>query len=211
MRPLVDRGVLWRREEACMSSTRIARGAGWTWDSYLAWEARQPLRYELVDGDVQAMTGGTGEHDTIALNIGAELRERLRGTPCRAHGSNLKVKAGANGRYPDALIDCGPRGPGALVASEPVCVFEVLSRSTALIDQTLKLRDYDQVASVATYVLFDQEEPRALVYRRDAPGRLSVRRMSLLRGLEAVLELPELGVSVPFPAVYEGVEFARPA
>ena len=179
----------------------------WTWDSYLEWEARQPLRYELVDGEVHAMTGGTSEHDTISLNIGAELRGRLRGSACRAHGSNLKVRAGENGRYPDALVDCGPRTPGAVLAVEPVAIFEVLSRSTAIIDESLELRDYEGVASVRTYVIFEQERARALVYRRDGDGRFTSSFMALLEGLDAVLDLPDLGVAIPFAAIYEGVSF----
>ena len=42
------------------------RQTSWTWEAYLDWEARQPICYELVDGKVHAMGGGTAEHDTIA-------------------------------------------------------------------------------------------------------------------------------------------------
>ena len=87
------------------------------------------------------MGGGTAEHDTIGNNLRAALHARLRGKPCRPHGPDLKVRAGSDGRYPDAIIDCGPRVPGALYAQEPVAVFEVLSKSTGWIDQSLKLRD----------------------------------------------------------------------
>ena len=177
----------------------------WTWDGYISWEAHQPLRYELVNGDVHAMTGGTSEHDTISLNIGAELRVRLRGSSCRAHGANLKVQAGGNGRYPDALIDCGPRVPGSLVAANPVTIFEVLSQSTAIIDESLKLRDYEAVASIRSYVLLEQARARAFVYRRDEQGRLTSNEISLLEGLDAVLELPEVGIFLPFSLIYEGI------
>ena len=133
------------------------RQTSWTWEAYLDWEARQPIRYELVDGQVHAMGGGTAEHDTIGNNLRGELHTQLRGKPCRPHGPDLKVRAGGhvvgldprNGRYPDALIDCGPRVPGALYAQEPVAVFEVLSKSTGWIDQSLKLRDYDATRAFA--------------------------------------------------------------
>ena len=36
------------------------------WDAYLQWEAHQELRFELVDGEVYAMTGGTTGHDVVA-------------------------------------------------------------------------------------------------------------------------------------------------
>ena len=133
-----------------MSLARAPRDTTLSWQAYLDWESRQPICHELVDGEVRAMTGGTSEHDTIANNLRAELRERLRGGPCRVHGADLKVRAGSNARYPDALVDCGPRVRGSVLAIEPVAIFEILSRSTAWLDTGLKLRDYDATPSVRT-------------------------------------------------------------
>ena len=189
-----------------MSVTK--RRETWTWDNYLEWEARQDMRYELVDGEVYAMTGGTADHDTISTNLVAELRERLRGSRCRAHGANLKVKAGRNGRYPDALVDCGPRVGEALVAQQPTVVFEVLSKSTAAFDQSLKLRDYEAIESIRAYVLVDQDKPRVLVYARDIHGGIgSASSMVLAEGLNAMIELPVLELTIPLRAVYEGISF----
>lgn len=179
----------------------------WTWEEYLDWEARQPIRYELVNGQTYAMGGGTAEHDTIGNNLRGELRTRLRGGRCRPQGPDLKVKAGRDGRYPDALIDCGPRVPGALCAQEPTVVFEVLSRSTVWIDQTLKLRDYDAEPSIRYYVLINQDEPRALVYRRDESGRLGIQSAVVLQGMEESIQIPELNLDIPFAALYEGLDF----
>ena len=179
----------------------------WSWDGYLDWEARQPVRYELIDGEVHPMGGGTAEHDTIGNTLRAELRDRLRGTPCRVQGPDLKVKAGQDGRYPDALIDCGARMPGALVAQDPVAVFEVLSRSTAWIDQSLKLRDYDATPGIRHYVLISQDEPRVLVYQRDGQGRLGVQAARLVEGMDGAIALEEFGISIPFPVLYEGLDF----
>ena len=178
----------------------------WSWDGYLDWEARQPVRHELVDGQVHAMGGGTAEHDTIGNTLRAELRDQLRGTPCRVQGPDLKVKAGQDARYPDALIDCGPRVPGALVAQDPVAVFEVLSRSTAWIDQSLKLRDYDATPGIRHYVLISQDEPRVLVYQRDEQGRLGVQAARLVEGMDAAIVLDEFGISIPLPVLYEGLD-----
>jgi Uma2 family endonuclease len=183
------------------------RQTGLTWEAYLDWEARQPIRYELVDGQVYAMGGGTAEHDTIGNNLRGELRTQMRGQPCRPHGPDLKVRAGKDGRYPDALIDCGPRVPGALHAQEPVVVFEVLSKSTGWIDQTLKLRDYDATPTIRTYALISQDERRAMVYTRDASGRLAIQNAVLLEGADASIEIPDLGLALPFTVLYEGIEF----
>lgn len=187
------------------------RQTTWTWEAYLEWEARQPIRHELVDGQVYAMGGGTAEHDTIGNNLRAALHAQMRGKPCRAHGPDLKVRAGKDGRYPDALIDCGPRIPGALHAQEPVAVFEVLSKSTGWIDQSLKLRDYDATPTIRSYVLISQDEQRAMVYTRDADGRLGVQTAVLVEGADASIELPAFGLALPFSALYEGLEFASQA
>jgi Uma2 family endonuclease len=183
------------------------RAAHWTWDAYLDWEASQPIRYELVDGQVHAMGGGTAEHDTIGNNLRAALHAQLRGKPCRSHGPDLKVRAGQDGRYPDALIDCGKRRPGALLAQEPVAVFEVLSRRTGWIDQSLDLRDYNTTPTIQYYVLISRDEPRAMVTTRDEDGRFGVRRAVLLEGADACVEIPAFGVAVPFAVLYEGIAF----
>ncbi len=176
----------------------------WTWDGYLEWEKRQELRYELVDGQVYAMGGGTGNHDIICNNLRRELGNQLRGKACRVNGPDFKVHAGQNGRYPDALIDCGPPPGTTLYAQKPIAVFEVLSASTAWIDQGLKLRDYDATPSIQTYALISQDEVRTLVYRRDATGRLGIQSADLLEGMTAVLDIETGGVRIPFADLYEG-------
>ena len=180
----------------------------WTWEAYLEWETRQPFRHELVDGQVHAIGGGTTEHDTIGNNLRAALHAQMRGKPCRPHGPDLKVRAGRDGRYPDALIDCGPRVAGALHAQEPVAVFEVLSKSTGWIDQSLKLRDYDATSTIRTYVLISQDERGAMVYTRDEAGRLGIQNAVLLDGMDASIELHEFGVMLLFAALYEGLDLA---
>ncbi len=181
---------------------------GWTWEAYQEWEVRQPVRYELVDGQVFAMGGGTAEHDTISNDLRAALHAQMRSKPCHVHGPDLKVQAGNDGRYPDALIHCGARVPGALHAQEQVAIFEVLSKSTARVDQGLRLRDYDAAPRIRTYVLISQDEPRAMVHIRDEARRLGIRTAVLLEGMDASIEIAEFGLTLPFRALYEGLEFA---
>jgi Uma2 family endonuclease len=87
-------------------------------------------------------------------------------------------------------------------------VFEVLSKSTGWIDQSLKLRDYDATPSIRTYFLISQDEQRAMVYTRDEAGRLGVQSAVLLEGVDASIAIPELGLVLPFSVLYEGIEFA---
>jgi Uma2 family endonuclease len=64
-------------QEGMMSEAK--RQTCWTWEAYLDWEAGQPIRYELVDGQVYAMGGGTAENDTIGNNLRAALHTQMRG------------------------------------------------------------------------------------------------------------------------------------
>lgn len=181
----------------------------WGWDEFLDWEARQPVKYEWVDGQVRAMTGGTFEHDTICNNLRFELVSRLRGSPCRLQGPDLKLQAGISARYPDVFIDCGVPIRGSVLAIKPVVVFEVLSKSTTFIDETIKLRDYESVPSILHYVLINQDEPRAMIYDRDESGSFGTRTLRLLEGLAETLTLADPDISIPLSALYEGVEFVE--
>ncbi len=178
----------------------------WTWDHYLDWESRQPIRYELVDGEIYAMGGGTAAQDMISFNVRMALQRQLDGTGCRAHGSDLKIHTGTDaGRYPDVHVDCGKWTPGALTASNPVLVVEVLCKSTENIDRSLKLRDYAATPSIRTYILLSQTEPMALVYARDEHGQFDPEKAQPVQGLDAVIAMPDLSLSLSLADTYHGI------
>jgi hypothetical protein len=58
--------------------------------AFIAWEIRRKARYELIDGEVRMMAGGSRAHDVVAGNILAALHLALRGQSCDVHGSNLR-------------------------------------------------------------------------------------------------------------------------
>ncbi len=181
-----------------------ARRQEWDLATFLTWEASQPARYELVDGAPRLMTGGNQSHALIGGNIVAGLNPRLRGSRCRPTGSDLRVVTGnGNVRYPDVLIDCDPFRPESHDASEPVAVFEVLSRSTAWIDPTTKLHDYDATPSILLYAVVAQDEPHVAAWRRDPSGRLAVK--AALTGRDAVLALDPPAAALRLAGIYDGL------
>ncbi len=95
-----------------------------TYDEFLAWERRQELRYEFDGFAPVAMTGGSFEHAIIQRNLITALTNRLRGKPCQALGSELKIAVAGSIRYPDAFVMCSPVPRGTQVIAEPVVVFE---------------------------------------------------------------------------------------
>src|SRR5207248_10464311 len=62
-----------------------------TVEEYFLLERNDPdARYEYVDGYINAMAGGTFNHDTIKSNIQRILWGLLRGGKCRVYSSELK-------------------------------------------------------------------------------------------------------------------------
>ena len=83
---------------------------GWTVDEYLRLELESPVKHEYVDGHVYAMAGGTQAHSELGVVAVALLRTLVRGGPCRAFNSDLKVHVSPRIYfYPDASVSCDPR------------------------------------------------------------------------------------------------------
>jgi Uma2 family endonuclease len=168
---------------------------------FLAWEERQELRYEFDGVRPVAMTGGTLAHDQITFNIRNALASRLRGSPCRPFGPNVKVLAGDRVRYPDALVTCSRQDLKTSITDHPVVVFEVLNEGTARIDRGEKLRDYLAAPSITHYVLVEQVAMVASIHTRDGD------RWIVTGALDGeMIDLPAIGVQIPVTDLYDGVE-----
>jgi len=171
-------------------------------EGFLAWEARQRLRHELIDGVVYLMAGGTRAHDLIATNLVGLLHEQLRGTPCQVHGSNLKVRSPAEAvLYPDAFVRCGPIADEATVVEDPVLVVEVFSKRTRHYDMFGKQLAYYAIPSLRHLLLVEAGQVAVRLETRQAGGRWLVR---LFQRLEEVVEIDEPRLSLPLRAIYAG-------
>ncbi|MDX2237478.1 MAG: Uma2 family endonuclease [Hyphomonadaceae bacterium] len=173
----------------------------WTLEDFLAWESSQAGRHEFVAGQVRAMTGATKAHNLIAANIYSALRAGLRGTPCQPFIGDIKIIIQANGnvRYPDVLVDCSPFVANDVAAKKPTIVFEVLSKSTAWIDQTDKMDDYASVDSIAVVFLVRQSARAIEVWRRDGA------RLVKAPDAGEVIALDPLAMTISLDAIYDGV------
>jgi Uma2 family endonuclease len=169
---------------------------------FLAWEERQELRYEFDGFEPVAMTGGTIAHDQITFDLRTALVTRLAGKPCRPLGPNVKIIVDGRARYPDAIVVCRPVSPTATVADDPVVVFEVLSDGSSETDLIDKNREYRATPSIQRYVVLQQTHRAAIVFVRREDGWLS----EIVSGMDARLDLPEIGITVPLREVYANVE-----
>ena len=171
-------------------------------EEFLAWEERQENRNEFVDGRIRAMVGATRRHNKVARNVLAHLLHRLGSGKCQPYGSDMKILIpNGNSRYGDVTVDCGPEKPEDIAATAPTVVVEVLSKSTAFLDQTHKLGDYQSIPSMRHILHLAQERAEGELWTRDENGW----RRSSLAGLDAVVGLTAIGVSFVLAIAYEGV------
>ncbi|HEY4251436.1 MAG TPA: Uma2 family endonuclease [Roseomonas sp.] len=115
-----------------------------------------------------------------------------------AHGDHV----GHGFRYPDGFVACTPGAGFSTIVTDPVVIFEVLSPSTASIDQITKSQEYAAIASVRRYVILAQDRIGATVFERagdDWIGHVIAKK--------AMLSLPEIGVELPLAELYDGVVF----
>lgn len=171
---------------------------------YLVAEQTSQVRHEYLKGSILAMAGGTPEHAALALAIAGELRNALRGRPCRVYSSDLRIRIIETdlATYPDASVVCGRLETAAddpNAALNPTLLVEVLSESTEAYDRGAKAAHYRRIPSLKEYVLVAQDEPRIEVYRRNDRGGWELyeaRSGSQLR-------LESVGVELDVGAVYE--------
>jgi Uma2 family endonuclease len=177
---------------------------GWTVEEYLRLERESPVKDEYVDGHVYAIAGGTQAHSELGAAAVALLRSMVRGGPCRAFNSDLKVQVSPHiYSYPDASVSCDPRDrhPDARDIQYPTLVLEVTSLSTADYDREEKFDQYCTSASLREYVLVDHRRVAVEVRTRGDDGMWHARHC----GSGEIVELHSLAATVAADAFYEDV------
>ncbi|HRP24295.1 Uma2 family endonuclease [Thauera sp.] len=136
---------------------------------FFAWEAEQPVKHDFVAGEVFAQAGARQDHVVVALNIATSLRQKLRGTPCRAYISDMQLEVVQADAvfYPDVMVSCHPEDLAAeRILHHPRVIIEVLSDSTAAYDRGAKFAAYRLLDSLQEYVLVDPDRRSVEIFRR---------------------------------------------
>ncbi len=177
-------------------------------DEYFEIERTSVGRLEYVQGEIRAMSGGTADHSTIAMNIGRLLGNAVVSRGCRVFGSDMKVHTNASvNTFPDISVVCGPptfyQGRKDIYTN-PLLIVEVLSNSTEAYDQGDKFRSYQTLPSLTDYLLVAQDEARVLLYTRH--GDLWHSRA--ITGLGSTVYLLSVDVTLTLADIYTLVELA---
>jgi Uma2 family endonuclease len=176
---------------------------------YLARERLADFRSEFYRGEIFAMAGGSPRHSLIKTNLVGELRNVLKGRPCTAYDSDLRVRVSATGlyTYPDASVICGKLefdDEHQDTVLNPTLLAEVLSDSTEAYDRGKKFAHYRQVASLREYLLVAQDSPKLERFARNQDGTWT---LTIANGLDQSLDLSSIGVRLSLAEVYDKVDF----
>ncbi len=133
----------------------------YTLDEYFELEINSQERHEYIDGEIILMTGGTPNHNRIALNFSAALNLAVKQQSYETFVADQKLwipKKRIN-TYPDVMVVEGEiqlqEGRRDTIIN-PLMIAEVLSESTRAYDKDQKFAAYRTIPSFKEYILIDQ-------------------------------------------------------
>lgn len=173
---------------------------------YLEWEERQNIKYEYVNGEVFAMTGGTIAHNAIAVNLITALKNYLRGGSCRVYMADAKLSVSEKGpfHYPDVMVTCDQRDKQAIKFIQyPCLIAEVLSPGTEAYDRGNKFTHYRRIQTLREYVLIDAQKISVECFRLNDKGIWELHPYE--QGDE--IHLTSVDFHFPISVLYEDVHF----
>jgi len=202
--------------------------AGWecehyTEDDYFAWEEHSPVRWEFCParrtdsasqplGVIRAMPGAEAEHSAFTVGVLAMLMNALAEAgerDCRVFNCLLRFHT-PDGRntYPDISIVRGKasyyRGRDDILTN-PILLGEVLSSGTESYDRGNKWASYQTISTLRYFLLLATDRVRVKVYTREEAGW----HYDVREGLEAVVALPALGVTLALADLYSQLDFEQ--
>lgn len=173
--------------------------------TFLAWLQEREERYELADGRVMMMTGGSRGHGIITRRLAAALEGRLDASRWTVLTSDFGVDLGPDTvRYPDVVVDVAGGLLKDLTATAPMLIAEVLSPSSASCDLGDKAAEYLKLPSLGAYLVLSQDEPKVWVWVRNASGFTP--GPDVVKGHDRVLRITALAIDVPVSEIYEGIQ-----
>jgi Uma2 family endonuclease len=177
-------------------------------EDYFTLEETGEIRHEYYRGSIFAMTGGSERHNLISLDVGTELNLQLRGSSCRAYGTDFRLKIEASGlyTYPDLSVICGDTQTVDKrhdTYRNPIVLIEVLSESTKDYDRGQKFEFYRTIPTLQAYLVIAQDRPHVELFRRQHDGWF----MTEYQALDAVVPLDAIRCTLPLSAIYARVTF----
>ncbi|MCC3604567.1 MAG: Uma2 family endonuclease [Microcoleus sp. PH2017_29_MFU_D_A] len=181
----------------------------YTPEEYLKLEEAAEFRSEYHDGKIIPMTGGTPNHNQIALNFGGAINFATIGKAYRVNVNDLRLWIPSKRvyTYPDVMVVAGKleflEGRKDTITNA-VMVAEVLSKSTANYDRGDKFKLFRTIPTLREYILIDQYEMHVEQFSKTDDNKWV---LSEYDGAEAVLVLSSVQFEMSLGEMYDRVDF----
>ncbi len=183
----------------------------YTQEEYLALEAEADYKSEYRNGEIVPMTGGTTNHNELALSFAVALKLHLRGQHYKVYIGDVRlwIPTYRLYTYPDVMVVQGAplySGASKTTVMNPRLIVEVLSPSTQNYDQGDKFRAYRSISDMQEYILIDQSQPQVMQHSKTKEGQWL---LTEYQGSTAILTLTSLAFQISLADLYEGVELGE--
>ena len=176
---------------------------------YLILEEKPIDRHEYRDGEIVLMTGGTTNHNQIALNFCRQFPLKIKDQEYYTYINDVRlwIEQYRLYTYPDVMVIRGKpiyEGTGTTNVINPSIIVEVLSKSTQEYDRTDKFQYYRSINEFQEYILIDQYRFYVAQYFQQENGQWI---FNDYQGDEAILKLASDDFEISFQDLYERVDF----
>ncbi|WP_019501179.1 Uma2 family endonuclease [Pseudanabaena sp. PCC 6802] len=181
----------------------------YTPEEYLELEIASDERHEYNDGEIILMTGGTPNHNKLALSFGAMLLFSLKRQPYEVFATDqrLWVPRKRIYAYPDVMVMAQPisyaEGRRDTLI-DPILIAEVLSPSTRNYDRGDKFIAYRTIPTFQEYLLIEQSNVHIEHYFKTATSRWTFVEYE---DIDLSIPLQSIGCDVAIADLYDKVEF----
>ena len=178
-------------------------------EEYLKLEEVAEFRSEYQDGRIIPMTGGTPNHNRIALNLSGTLNSATKGQPYDVFINDLRLWIPSKRvyTYPDVMLVAGKlefaEGRKDTITNA-VMVAEVLSESTANYDRGDKFKLFRTIPTLREYILIDQYEMHVEHFCKTDDNKWI---LSEYDGADTVLRLSCVEFEMRLGDIYDRVDF----
>jgi Uma2 family endonuclease len=181
----------------------------YTPDEYLELELASETRSEYRNGAIIPMTGGTPDHNELAVNLAALLKFALRSKPYRIFATDQRLWIPNRNlyTYPDVMVIEKPiqfQTGRTDTLVNPCFIAEVLSKSTQDYDHGEKFSAYRTIDSFREYLLIDQYSTHVEHYVKTAAHQWL---LSEYDNPNVTLSLNTFAVQIEIGDLYENIDF----
>jgi Uma2 family endonuclease len=171
---------------------------------YFAWEEQQLEKYEYINSEVYAMSGGSKNHSLISVRFITLFSNHLETSNCEIGNSDLRVNiTGTNNyTYPDVSVTCDNRDKTTTqYITYPCLIVEVLSAGTEAYDRGGKFRMYRNNPILQDYLLVSSTSIEIDLYHHKENGEWII--INYKEG--DTIELKSINLSFAIEQVYRGL------